>query len=144
MLQLPRDVQKGTVFIIVNMQSHMHTAANLDCISSTSPHALTAIFWPDVVPSVSFPSQNRGNSLPGMKWRSTLSLEITHIRIQPPDDPSRDMANARAEPVDVTRRNQETKRKAHTVFDKFDCFRLAPPFSKRRIAISVHICGSGT
>lgn len=47
--------------------------------------------------TTSLPSQNRGNSLPAMKCLSTLSLVITHIRIQPPDDPSRDMARDRAD-----------------------------------------------
>ena len=47
-------------------------------------------------PRTSFPSQNRGSSLPGMKSRSTPPSVITHIRMVPPDEPSRDMASARA------------------------------------------------
>lgn len=45
---------------------------------------------------ISFPCQNLGSSLPGTNSLSTLSSVITHMRITPPDEPSRDIASASA------------------------------------------------
>ena len=45
---------------------------------------------------ISRPSQNFGSWSPGTKSRSTPASVITHIRITPPEEPSRDMARARA------------------------------------------------
>ena len=42
-------------------------------------------------------SQNFGSWFPGTKMRSTPSLSMMANRIVPPEDPSRDMASARAE-----------------------------------------------
>lgn len=50
----------------------------------------------DDLPRTSSPSQNFGNSFPGMKSRSTPSSVITHMRMTPPEEPSRDIARARA------------------------------------------------
>lgn len=44
-------------------------------------------------------SQNLGNLSPGTNMRSTPSSVIIAILIVPPDDPSRDMASARAESI---------------------------------------------
>ena len=49
-----------------------------------------------MVPVTSRPSQNLGNLSPGTNNLSTPSSVITHMRITPPDEPSRDMASARA------------------------------------------------
>ena len=48
-------------------------------------------------PKTSVPSQNLGKALPGMKCLSTLSFVMTHIRMVPPEEPSRDIARARAD-----------------------------------------------
>ena len=86
---------------------------------------------------ISLPSQNRGSSFPGTKCRSTLSFVMTHIRIQPPDEPSRAIARASA---DVS----GWRRLTLTIPDKFDSLSLSPALSIRRVAVSVDICRSRT
>lgn len=57
--------------------------------------------------STSLPSQNLGSWSPGTNNRSTPSSVMTHMRMTPPDEPSRDIASASAsEGVNIPGRRQ--------------------------------------
>ena len=79
----------------------VHSPRNIDNTEMKYIQASTAIgstagSFLVVAPNTSLPSQNLGSSFPGMNMRSTPPSVMTHMRIVPPDEPSRDMASARA------------------------------------------------
>jgi hypothetical protein len=90
----------GSDTSVQSSHSHkvMHTmlcSLQFSSLVSQSNHA-PAVIGLAACPIISLPSQNLGSSFPGTKCLSTLSFVITHIRIVPPDDPSRAIASARA------------------------------------------------
>ncbi len=121
------------------LQYVLRAVGNLICVQYLLDftHAVTATFCPEVTPNTSLPSQNLGNSFPGMKCRSTLSFVMTHIRMQPPDEPSRDIANARAKGLACI------LNEGRTVFDEAKRFGLSPSFLVGRVAVAVHVGRAG-
>jgi hypothetical protein len=96
--------------------------------------------------TTSLPSQKRGSSLPGTKCLSTLSLVITHIRIHPPDDPSRAIASASAKRC-VSKEGPQGRlndEESLTVLYKLNRLLLVPSFAVCSIAVTIHIGRSGT
>ena len=107
---MPRDVvivndglssrMQQSLVITVCICTIMSSCSSYCLNPETRPYAATAPVLngaPTFCATTSLPSQNRGSSFPGTKCRSTLSLVITHMRMQPPDEPSLAMASARAE-----------------------------------------------
>src|SRR5712672_298095 len=107
---------------------------NGSTVMGTTPGCLAGL------PSTSRPSQNVGRSLPGTNSLSTPSSVITAIRMTPPDEPSRDMANASAAQRRVSlplrcRRGCRTL----TVLDKLDRLVAPPTILERRVAVPVDV-----
>jgi hypothetical protein len=67
---------------------------------------------------------------------------IAHIRITPPDEPSRAMARESATWRSVQCDKADSEFGARTVFHEFDCLVFAPSILVRSIAITVDVRGS--
>lgn len=96
-----------------------------------------------------------GSLSPGTKMRSTPSSWIIARRIVPPEDPSRDMASARAaieggqyvcsvgSPLlEMRQKAGREETKARTIADELDRLVAAPALLERRVAVTVDVCRS--
>ena len=82
--------------IIVFMFLHYCVVCRTSQVNHTSAIISASATALDVFTITSCPCQNFGSWSPGTKRRSTPLSVITHIRITPPDEPSRAMARDRA------------------------------------------------
>jgi hypothetical protein len=117
----------------------IHNLVYASTAMGTTSGSRVALFV--AAPSTSFPSQNLGSSLPGMNNRSTLSSVMTHIRIVPPEEPSRAMARARAtKKCELT--GLEGRSRTPTILNEFDSLVPSPAFLEGGVTIPIYICGS--
>ena len=94
---------------------------------------------------ISRPSQNLGSWLPGTNNLSTPPSVITHMRMTPPEDPSRDIANDKAmyKSASYCRRREYNSRR-RTILYEIDRLILSPAFLVSSIAVPVYIRGTRT
>ncbi len=89
-------------------------------------------------------SQNLGSLSPGTKMRSTPSLSIIASLIVPPEDPSRDIASARAaargaSQLHVPSSDSSMPGSSLTIPDEVNGLLLVPTLLVSRVAVSVDV-----